>query len=282
MGINAQRTSVRTMSTAPTPIAAVGPTVSLSTPSNCGGGHQHQSAVPPDETDRGSLILVVRSGGMTRWWWIARSRAFDPPQCCPRADPSPTASVWWATIWGRFPGSGGTRCPHLHNGEMKARSHNPRHVLGWRSLVVLAAGATGVGAVLAGCSPALRGAPPCMPPDYSVSPSTVEPGGTVTIQAQESDCNPRYGQDARVQVTVTDAGGTDLLRTTAPMSDAGGFTYSFNVPPEAKSGMAAVEAYPYGVDWCDDTGQNNRVSGAGPSMVRASCAARIENLTIAG
>ncbi len=119
-----------------------------------------------------------------------------------------------------------------------------------------------------------------MPPDYSVSPSTVETGGTVTIQAQDSDCNPRYGQNARIQVTVTDVEGTNLLRTTAPMSDAGGFTYSFDVPQGAKPGAATVEAYPYGVDWCDDTGQNNRVSGPDPSIVRASCAARIEALAI--
>jgi hypothetical protein len=135
-------------------------------------------------------------------------------------------------------------------------------------------------AVLAGCSPALWGAPPCMPPDYSVSPSTVKAGDMVSVQARDSDCDPRYGANAKIEVTVTGSDGVTLLRTTAPMSDAGGFTYSFEVPQGAKPGTAAVEAYPYGVDWCDDTGQNNRVSGAGPSVVRASCAARIEKLSV--
>ncbi|UUL75172.1 hypothetical protein NG819_12550 [Pseudarthrobacter sp. Fe7] len=44
-------------------------------------------------------------------------------------------------------------------------------------------------------------------------------------------------------------------------------------------GKAAVEAYPYGMDWCDDTGRNNRV--AHPSgLTRTSWAARTEALTI--
>lgn len=145
---------------------------------------------------------------------------------------------------------------------------------------MLTASATGGMAALAGCSPAPWGAPPCMPPDYSVSPSTVESGDTVSVQAQDSDCDPRYGKNAKIQVTVTDSEGITLLRTTAPMSDAGGFKYSFEVPQGAAPGPAAVEAYPYGVDWCDDTGQNNRVSGADPSIARASCAARIEELSI--
>lgn len=172
------------------------------------------------------------------------------------------------------------RCGHPHNESMKARSQDPSRAHGRRLLAMLMAGTTGVVAALAGCSPALRGAPPCMPPDYSVSPSTVKPGDTVSVQAQDSDCDPRYGQNARIEVTVTDSEGVTLLRTTAPMSDAGGFTYSFDVPRGAKPGMATVEVYPYGVDWCDDTGQNNRVSGAGPSIFRASCTARIEELAI--
>lgn len=43
-----------------------------------------------------------------------------------------------------------------------------------------------------------------MPPDYSVSPSTVQVGDTVLVQAQDSDCDPRYGKNAKIQVTVTD------------------------------------------------------------------------------
>jgi hypothetical protein len=119
-----------------------------------------------------------------------------------------------------------------------------------------------------------------MPSDYSVSPSTVKTGDTVLVEAQDSDCDPRYGENAQIEVTVTDSEGITLLRTTAPMSDAGGFKYSFEIPQGATPGMAAVQAHPYGVDWCNDTGQNNRVSGGDPLIVRASCAARIEELSI--
>ena len=119
-----------------------------------------------------------------------------------------------------------------------------------------------------------------MQPAYSVSPSTAEIGDTVTVEALESDCDPRYGENARIQLIVTDSNGTDILSTTVPMSDAGGFTYSFSVPTRTTLGKASVQAYPYEIDWCDDTGQNNRVSGADISFVRASCAERIESLTI--
>lgn len=153
-------------------------------------------------------------------------------------------------------------------------------VPGHRLLATLAAGAIGLVAVLPGCSPAVRDAPPCMPPTYTVNPSVARVGDTVTIEAPDSDCDPRYGQGARIQVTVTDAVGRRILRTTAPMSDAGGFAYSFDVPPHARPGRASVEAYPYGVDWCDDTGRNNRVSDAEVSLLRASCVARLEPLMI--
>jgi len=124
------------------------------------------------------------------------------------------------------------------------------------------------------------GEPPCLPPAYSVNPSSAKVGETVTVQAPDSDCNPRYGENALIQVTVTDAAGKKVINTTSPMNDAGGFTYSFGVPAHAAVGDAAVEATPYSIDWCDDTGRNNRAAGAEFPLERASCAARIEPLSI--
>lgn len=121
--------------------------------------------------------------------------------------------------------------------------------------------------------------PPCLPPAYSVSPTVARPGETVTVLAGDAACNPRYGQNALVQITVNDAGGQKVLMTTAPMNDAGGFTYQFDVPLQTSPGLATIEAYPFGVDWCDDTGRNNRV--AHPSgLARTSCAARSVPLTV--
>lgn len=119
-----------------------------------------------------------------------------------------------------------------------------------------------------------------MPPPYSVIPSSAAIGETVTVAAQDSECDPRYGENAEINVNVTDAGGKRIISTTAPMNDAGGFTYSFQLPANATPGEAAVEAYPHDGDWCDDTGKNNRVSAAEKPFIRASCAARIEPLLI--
>lgn len=144
----------------------------------------------------------------------------------------------------------------------------------------------GVGAVIVsaslsacGVSPG-NGEPPCLPPAYSVAPPSARAGDPVTVQAPDADCNPRYGKDARIQVTLTDAAGIKVINTTAPMTDAGAFTYTFVVPATAAAGPAAVEAVPYGVDWCDDTGRNNRAGGTGTTLERTSCAARTEPLTI--
>lgn len=82
------------------------------------------------------------------------------------------------------------------------------------------------------------------------------------------------------------AGGIGLIAALAGCSASFfgappcGFTYSFNIPAQATPGEVAVEAYPHNIDWCDDTGKNNRVSDAEIPLVRASCAARIEPLTI--
>ncbi|MBT2531386.1 hypothetical protein J7E83_04450 [Arthrobacter sp. ISL-48] len=102
----------------------------------------------------------------------------------------------------------------------------------------------------------------------------------MTVRAQDADCNPRYGANALIQVTVTDATGTQVINTTAPMNDAGGFVYAFDVPPQTAVGDATVEAIPHNVDWCDDTGRNNRVQGAPVALERTSCVARTETLSI--
>jgi len=124
------------------------------------------------------------------------------------------------------------------------------------------------------------GYPPCMPPAFSVNPPSAKAGDKVTVEASDADCDPRYGENARVRVTVTDAAGTKVINTTAPMNDAGGFTYTFEVPLQAAVGDASVEATPYAINWCDDTGRNNRAAGAAATLERASCAARIEPLSI--
>jgi hypothetical protein len=115
-----------------------------------------------------------------------------------------------------------------------------------------------------------------------VHPLSVEAGETVTVTAPDAECDPRYGKDARIHVIVTDARGTKVLDTTAPMNDAGGFTYAFDVPLHTAAGAATVTAMPYDVDWCDDTGRNNRVaaSGLAVKLDRASCAQPVRLLTI--
>ena len=119
-----------------------------------------------------------------------------------------------------------------------------------------------------------------MPPAYTVTPAEVKPGDQVTVSAPDTTCGARYGRDAQVQVTVRDAARAVVLEELAPMTDDGGFTFVFTVPPATSPGEAAVLAYPYNLDWCDDTGVNNR-AGAGPrTLVRVSCAERSVPLVI--
>lgn len=116
--------------------------------------------------------------------------------------------------------------------------------------------------------------PACLPPPYVVAPDQIRAGGTVGIDADEADCDPRYGGAAQVEVFVTTIDGGRILRELAPMTDAGGFSTEVVVPPGTPPGEYLVSAYPYGIDWCDDTGVNNRLSrGAGDGLVRVSCAA---------
>jgi hypothetical protein len=140
------------------------------------------------------------------------------------------------------------------------------------AMVVLAA---------AGCDFPSAGEPPCFPPPYSVSPSSARPGERVTVQAQDADCNPRYGANARIQISVTDSSGARVVNTTSAMNDGGGFAYTFIVPARTARGKAAVTAVPYNIDWCDDTGRNNRMAGATVVLLeRASCVLPVKPLTI--
>jgi hypothetical protein len=103
----------------------------------------------------------------------------------------------------------------------------------------------------------------------------------VTVAAQDTDCNPRYGANARIQISVTDSSETEVVNTTSAMNDGGGFSYTFVVPARTAPGKATVTAVPYNVDWCDDTGRNNRVAGAAVvQLQRASCVLPVKPLTI--
>ncbi len=133
----------------------------------------------------------------------------------------------------------------------------------------------------AGCSPSPFQEPPCFPPPYSVSPSAARPGESVTVQAQDAGCNPRYGANARIQISVADSAGAKIINTTSAMNDGGGFTYTFVVPARIAKGQATVTAVPYNIDWCDDTGRNNRVAGSAVVLLqRASCVLPVKPLTI--
>ncbi|MDR6416530.1 hypothetical protein [Pseudarthrobacter sulfonivorans] len=124
--------------------------------------------------------------------------------------------------------------------------------------------------------------PPCMPPEFTVTPSEAQPGDRVTVSAPDTKCDARYGQDAQVAVEVLDKSGTPVLKELAPMTDDGGFTFVFTVPAGMSPGKAGVTAYPYNVDWCDDTGVNNRAAPGPQTLVQVSCAQRLVPLIIRG
>ncbi len=151
-----------------------------------------------------------------------------------------------------------------------------RRTASWILAVVLAVFVT-MGAV--GCSPSL-GSPPCMPPEYRVNPSSAKPGEAVTVSAPDATCNPRYGSNAQIRIVFTDAMGVEVLNTTAPMTDKGGFAFTTEVPTPTAAGEVAVYAAPEGVDWCDDTGTNNRAGSGEDELEMASCAKPMKPLTI--
>lgn len=147
-----------------------------------------------------------------------------------------------------------------------------------------------VGLVATGCGAFVgtRGDSGCMPPPFSLSTDTARPGEAITVSADDATCNPRYGDDARIQLEIMDASGSKVVDTTAPMNDAGGFSTVVVLPETAVPGQGSVSAYPYNLDWCDDTGKNNRVHGAArvghggsSEILRVSCVMPTRPLTVA-
>ncbi|MDR4533538.1 hypothetical protein [Glutamicibacter sp. PS] len=105
-----------------------------------------------------------------------------------------------------------------------------------------------------------------------MEPSSARVGDEVTVSAPAATCNPSYGEDAKVRVVLTDASGAEVLNTTAEMSDAGAFEFTFIIPDRTQTGTATVLAMPDALDWCDDTGVNNRLKSSEASIHRTACA----------
>lgn len=140
----------------------------------------------------------------------------------------------------------------------------------------------GVASALAGCSakgPTAVDDGPCMPPEYSVSPAVARPGSEVVVSAPAATCNPRYGENARIQVTVTGAEGNVVLDTKGPMDDDGAFEFTFAIPQDMPPGTWEVTAIPADVDWCDNTGTSNRLKTT-DDLDRTSCVIPIKLLQI--
>lgn len=148
------------------------------------------------------------------------------------------------------------------------------------SLAIGLTAAISIVTVLTGCNSSATGEPPCFPPKFSADPSNARIGDQVRVSAPDAQCNPRYGQNALIKITFTDSSGGTVVDTTAPMNDAGGFTYTFSVPTETAAGEGSISAYPYDIDWCDDTGRNNRAHATVPALTLASCAMPQETITI--
>lgn len=161
---------------------------------------------------------------------------------------------------------------------MKFPGRFPTSEKSWQLLIAVLVGSALV-TTTGACSSSSDGEPPCLPPAYSVTPASATPGDTVTIAAPEADCNPQYGPDAQIQVSVTDESGAEVINATTSMTDSGEFTYTFTVPAEIAVGEATVTAMPHNIDWCDDTGRNNRAGGT-VQLELASCAKPEKPLTI--
>lgn len=145
-----------------------------------------------------------------------------------------------------------------------------------RAVLLAALGAASLWG-LSGCSVVLHPPGPCMPPAYALDAAVVAPGGTLRVSAPEATCDPRYGQDAKVRVDLVNGRREILLSELAPMSDAGAFTHVLKIPATLKPGAYGISAAPDGMDWCDDTGRNNRLEnpgfgGTGLGVVPAACA----------
>lgn len=126
-----------------------------------------------------------------------------------------------------------------------------------------------------------------MPPAYILATAVVAPGGTLRISAPAATCKPRYGEDARVRIDLVNTRREVLLTELAAMSDAGAFTHALEIPATLKPGTYGISAAPDGVDWCDDTGRNNRLENpgfgdTGLRVVRTACAVPYVEFRVAG
>lgn len=144
---------------------------------------------------------------------------------------------------------------------------------------VLLSGAFGAGLVLAvaGCAAPIHTSDPCMPPAYTLESPVAAPGETLGISAPGATCNPGYGKDAQVRIELVDNQQQVVSTELAPMSDDGAFTHDLRIPGGTTPGSYGITAIPDGMDWCDDTGRDNRLCVAdlgvnGISAARASCA----------
>ena len=127
------------------------------------------------------------------------------------------------------------------------------------------------------CIPQYLGSQPCMPPEYAVGPSSLRAGAELKISAPDASCDPRYGERAQIQIELLNDRNEVLLTELVPMGDAGSFEYALRIPAGTKPGDYSISATPYGVDWCDDTGRNNRIENpgfgqSGLAVIRVACA----------
>lgn len=93
----------------------------------------------------------------------------------------------------------------------------------------------------------------CSPPPFHLSAPTAHPGDTVTVEAPDADCHPRYGANAQAEVQLMDRTSTSVVRLLVPMTDDGGFRTTLNVPGNLPPGDYTVTATPYNIDTCFDT-----------------------------
>lgn len=120
------------------------------------------------------------------------------------------------------------------------------------------------------------GPPPCPPPAYSLSAESVTAGGTLRVSAPEATCNPSYGNNAQIEIQLVDSKHKVIETKLAPMTDTGSFNYQLTVPSTLRAGTYSISALPHDLDWCDDTGVNNRlkkssIQNSSVVVVRASC-----------
>ncbi|MGL3805324.1 hypothetical protein ACSYDW_04440 [Paeniglutamicibacter sp. R2-26] len=155
-----------------------------------------------------------------------------------------------------------------------ASARTGKRLIRMASAVVLACA---LGVLATGCQPPFSGAPPCRPPAYVVDPARLQAGEPLTVSAPDATCDPRYGERARIRIELLDARNEVLLTELAPMGDAGAFEHTLLIPAGTKPGSYGISATPHDLDWCDDTGRNNRVGDPGPgrrgpAVVRVACA----------